>query len=343
MPRVSAGPLPMVRDLTAAAAARRKSSAVVRLVTTGVQWCPVVSSGVQWCPPVSTWETEMQGRIDFDATHVRGHLGRCGLARCTIELVMLLVKKGRKCECDGELVYRLRISKRKAAKEMGCSATAAVKASQRLEILGVLAVVRFGGPAEYVLSWTRLRQLEPPPDPVEAREVFSGGWTPVDTKAPVFREESFLESRVRASVSSRETGDPVSIGDHPRPWGVLTDAHLRMVHRDEAKFAAMLRRLYHESLRDKKITWLSVDGHTERKSFLAMAYHAATTELGDPPAGCKTQNRRVAIFTKRVKTGNWRRLRQASWDWANRVMGRQAAGEATAEVKAAAGLLKTVI
>lgn len=101
-----------------------------------------------------------------------------GLSPRAVAVLVGLRLRGQRCTIAGQSCTRWAKSKHEAAAALGMAGATYLAGLADLEAVGVVGVVRTTRPWTVVLSWDRLAQLEPPPDPMLALPLFGGAPTP---------------------------------------------------------------------------------------------------------------------------------------------------------------------
>lgn len=274
-----------------------------------------------------------QREIDWTRETNLRRLEAAGLTDYERRLVLLLLCLGKESTRGGEVYRELTISKRKAAKEMGCSENGPPRAARRLAGRRMTAtgqpffwVLHAGQSTTYML-WTRgICQWveEPRPDPLAAFDPLGNapqtgtGW---DGRRTCNREVVGNNNRtavnqnlgpVNRSDPSRSLDEVVS---HPRPWQAVRDHHLRALP------PRLLDALFQAAVDAR---WL-IDSHDARWRFYALAFQAATTTFGAKP---RSRNPRVACLVSNIKAGRWHYASDEARAWAKRAAFATTAAEA---------------
>ena len=272
--------------------------------------------------------TKTQKAINWN----RAHLASIGLSATEAKLLEMLRDQGEKYEDTVHWCGRMTISKRNAATALGCSPNGFIKAARRLESRGVLRVLDLAKPSTYVVSWTLVNQLEPPPDPIaqipsfpetiaNSSPVVTGGHSVV-TRAP-----GFLEKDKKPGNRVTGSGNPGRRVRLELPWsrrGIDDPDLRRAVAAGDWEF---LDQLFDEAAR---MGWIEHDGEEiSRRRFYLLAHHAVATDAIASKVGfCRGRLERGDVA--RGKLGYYR---QESSEWSGRLLDRRR--EALADPEAA--------
>ena len=283
----------------------------------------------------------LQKAFDFEAGQKRDDALRSALAayrlpHWSVELIVMMARDGRPREVKSHRCFELTISKRKAARVMGCSGNTFTAAAARLQQLGVLGIVCLGRSYTYVLNRDLLAELAPIGDdvlddlplfdPPGGQQVVSSGqqWSAV-VSAPraVENKKSLSRGSCRERVREREhvtrgpTDQPLTTADQrspelpsgqPRPAAgsavtlrSLTDEDFRPM--DGLRLQAALADCIGQR-------WLR-DEHEDHRKFWALCRHAAYSDGIAYPARF--------VYSK-IKHHDFQTVNQEHWDWAGRFL-----------------------
>jgi hypothetical protein len=269
--------------------------------------------------------------------------------RCVVELLFL---DGHETTRGKHQVFELAISTRRAAKRVAVTKSSFVRGVEDLERSGLLWVVRKDSPRVYILNWTRLEQVEPPPPnssaPLESLAFFnedlpppggaSGPGCPRPVQAGPGRSRPVQPAR--ASVKSANIKNPCfgeaerseALGEHgarldqvdqvdrpawwKKPWslaeGVRDAVLLDLVRQTDVDG---LMHLYREAVQ----VFRHADCEENLLRFFTAVHHVATSRG-------LTQSR-MGNLVRRMIRGQQRdglidvdMIRQRSEEWARRIL-----------------------
>jgi len=112
-----------------------------------------------WRQRLFDWEES-----DRDVETLRRHLVACRFSRSQVELLVSCSREGQAIKDNGLGRSLLTASKAQVARLTGLSPTAIHKAKEALVAAGLMRYT----PGHYLVSWGRVWDLWPPPDPVQA-------------------------------------------------------------------------------------------------------------------------------------------------------------------------------
>lgn len=275
-----------------------------------------------------------QKAFDFEALEkrqsaLRDGLGRFKLNGRAVEFILLMARCGTVQEINGHRCYKLQMSKRSAAREMGCAESTVLRAVSELVEKRCLEFIDHEGKRWYYLSADRVNEL---PDRDEEP----------DTKG-LFREEPAPKEQQTEAVDHTDAGPPRSTpgpGARVRVEGIsiprvnrvpcapCAPAPVEPLAASGAPNSGTLRDLTDEDLRSWNARgifsawrdcvgqgWLA-DSDEDRTKFLAAAHHSATAKGIHYPA---------KVLYAAIKRRTFERIPQASWDWAARQVRRDSA------------------
>jgi len=158
-----------------------------------------------WKQRLFDWE-----KRDRCLDHLRRHLRACRFSRSRVELLVSCSRDGQAITDNGASRSLLTASKAQVARLTGLSPTAIHKAKEALVAAGLLRYT----PGHYLASWSRVWDLCPPPDPVEAmitapdegRAVTTGHHRSPPVTAP--RQEPKKENSKYSKTQLQENQEP---------------------------------------------------------------------------------------------------------------------------------------
>lgn len=252
------------------------------------------------------------------AESARRFCGGRGLTARQIEVLCLICEQGERRSVNGQSLSVARLPKAEAGKRLSCSPNTFLGDVRDLEAIGLVGVLRNTRPWTYVANWSRVDQVDKPPDDPAAGLAELPVCRPV-WSATVNHGQSRSEVRYSVKEDSLESvtvnRESVSIRDsvRGRPWDASSGVQDReLVAAVQTGELEPLRQLYREAVR---LGWVE-DTEDARLRFLTICHHAAT---------CNGVGKRMGLLVARVKRElNVRRIRQESEEWASRILARAA-------------------
>lgn len=262
---------------------------------------------------------DVQTALNFEIagereTALRNALEPLRLPDWSAELICLLVRDGRQREVSGHRCYEVAISKRKAAKKLGCSPNTFAAAAADLQRRGVLEIVAFGQRRTYFLSADRVNELAPiADDPIDELGLFADRPTPAETpnRSALVSTGQRARAREDKNYKSRDVNrdrDPCAQGPSDQQ---VTSPGTRLIDMSDDE----VRRRNLKSLRpyfDDAVAqgWL-VDEIEDKRKFLAAVHHSGE---------CKGVRQPARVVYAAIKNYDFSRINQDSWDWAAQVL-----------------------
>lgn len=251
---------------------------------------------------------------------------RRGLTERQVAILAMLAGEGDRENAAGQALTCCRISKRDAALRLrGTSGNTFLRDVRKLVSLGVMWVLKETKPATYIVNWSRIDKLEPPPEEPTSElaklPIVAADWTPVGPTlgqaGPPVRDSESLGSLESETVYRDSESSVIRGADRltslARPWsrddgpaGGITDDELVQVVRYQRR--DVLRHLYREAV---ALGWIR-DCTDAKLRFLTIAHHAATSSgIGN----------RMGLLVARCKRGlDVDRTRHDSETWATEIL-----------------------
>ena len=143
------------------------------------------------------------------------YFGPLELARREVLVLRLLAGSGERLEINGQTASRISISKANAAELCSCAPGTFMKGVADLQRRGVLDVLRSTRPWTYLVNWSRVDKLEPPPpvDPAAGLALFAPDWSPESAQLSKFGDRSVT---VRSPSGTRGGCAPTQNNKKPK-------------------------------------------------------------------------------------------------------------------------------
>ena len=239
------------------------------------------------------------------------------LERREVLVLRLLAGRGERTEINGQTASRLSISKATAAAACGCAPGTFTEGVRDLQRRGVLDVLRSARPWTYLVNWSRVDKIKPPPaeDPAAGLPLFSDDWAPerVGTISDDQRRSATISDDQRAHTKNKklqETHNQTK-PNHGRADRTDSPAGPLRLAIDNAELAAALRggpteplaKLFRSAVAQEYLD----DTAEDKTKFLALVHHSVTAPGIHNPAG---------VIYRAIDAYNFSRVRGASWDYA---------------------------